>query len=115
MGGTTRVTVLQQVRETAGQLLSVPVRTTTRVSGTELSGGPKLSATAQYALAPFGSAPFEILPERSVPALQKRREDPRLFFSPLKDAPLSVKSYLHEAFFSRADYYCGETKASGTF
>ena len=87
------MTVVQQSREIEGQSSGIAVRATTRVSGTELS------ATAQYELAPFGSGPFDILPERSIPALQKRREDLKLFFSPLKGAPLSVRNYLHEAFF----------------
>ena len=99
VSGTTRVTVLQQLRLTSGPSSSVPIRTTTRVEGTSLSGGPALFATGQEELAPFGSGPFDILPERSISALQKRKEDLKLFSSPLKGAPLSVRSYLHEAFF----------------
>ena len=72
-----RVTIIQMPIET----FNAPVRVLTRVDD------DRLRAHTIYELAPFGSGPFDILPERSITALQQRRDDiQEIYNNPLRNA-----------------------------
>ncbi|MEL7227687.1 MAG: hypothetical protein AAGL17_23370, partial [Cyanobacteria bacterium J06576_12] len=63
----------------------------------EFSSG-RLSIRKRRTAAPYGSGPFNLLPEKDIEALQRKRLDIRSIYPPLRNAPASVRSYLHEAY-----------------
>jgi hypothetical protein len=88
--GTRRLTVIQMTDAEN----SFPVRIPTNV----IPNPPSIEASAKYELAPFGSSPFDNLPERSAVALQQRAEEIKTIYGLLHTAPPSTRSYLLEAY-----------------
>ncbi|HKR13271.1 MAG TPA: neuraminidase-like domain-containing protein [Pyrinomonadaceae bacterium] len=88
--GTRRLTIMQMTDDDH----SFPVRVPTEVR----HNPPSIEATAKYELAPYGSGPFDNLPERSSVALQQRAEEIKTIYELLKPAPSSTRSYLLEAY-----------------
>ncbi|NDY70684.1 hypothetical protein DO021_03335 [Desulfobacter hydrogenophilus] len=57
-----------------------------------------LSIRKRRRIAPYGGGSFNLLPEREIEALQRKRLDIKVIYRPLRNAPASVQSYLHEAY-----------------
>jgi len=74
------------------QMRNGPFWTPLRRDSDELSGRKMLN------LAPHGSGPFNLLPERDTSALEQRRADIELMYKPLLSSTPSVMMYLKEAY-----------------